>query len=461
VATADAAPAKIKAPDVAPIDDVVFPKIERGKLSNGIPVLFARRDTVPAVQIALAFEGGASADPKDRLGTNALMMSLIDEGTATRDSAQIAAEQERLGASISPSATIDRTQVGMFALKPNLAASLDLLADIVRNPAFAPAEIERLRATKLTQIAAENTEPTSIALRTLPPLLYGRANPYGIPFTGSGDEAGVKAISRADLLAFHERWIRPDMATIFVVGDTTLAEVVPLLEARFGAWKPPATPRGTKLFRQDKMARPSRIILVDRPQSPQSMILAGHLLPTRGLDDPLPLLTANEVLGGGITSRLMQDLREKKAWAYGVGTQARLVRETMPWLIYAPVQTDKTGASIKAIVDDIRAFLTSAGVTPAERERTINSQIRQLPGAFETSSDLISAMVRNDSFRRPDDYYAKLPARYRAMTAASLDKAARGAIDPSKLLWVVVGDAKLVRPQLQGLGLPVEQPTGR
>jgi zinc protease len=411
--------------------------------------------------VALTFDGGASADPKDRQGANALMMSLLDEGTATRDSAQIAADEERLGATISPSATIDRTQVGMFALKPNLAGSLDLLADIVRRPAFAPPEIERLRTAKLTQIASENTEPTSIALRTLPPLLYGRAHPYGVPFTGTGDVAGVKALSRDDLVAFHERWIRPDTAKIFVVGDTTLAEVMPLLEARFGDWKPSATPRGSKLFREDRMARPSRIVLIDRPQSPQSMILAGQLLPTRGVDDPLPLLTANEVLGGGINSRLMQDLREKKAWAYGVGTQARMVREVMPWLIYAPVQTDKTGASIRAILDDTRAFLTANGVTPAERERTINSQIRELPGAFETSNELISAMVRNDTFGRPDDYYARLPERYRAMTAASLDQAARAAIDPSKLLWVVVGDAKLVRPQLQDLGLPVEELTGQ
>jgi predicted Zn-dependent peptidase len=172
-------------------------------------------------------------------------------------------------------------------------------------------------------------------------------------------------------------------------------------------------------------------------------------------------VTANEVLGGGITSRLMQDLREKKGWAYGVGTQARMVRETMPWLVYAPVQTDKTGASIRAILDDTRAFLSKAGVTPAERERTINSQIRELPGAFETSNELISAMVRNDTFGRPDNYYASLPQRYRAMTAASLDAAARAAFDPSRLLWVVVGDAKLVRPQLEGLGLPVEQQPGQ
>ncbi|MGH6741850.1 MAG: M16 family metallopeptidase, partial [Bradyrhizobium sp.] len=283
----------------------------------------------------------------------------------------------------------------------------------------------------------------------------------GVPFTGSGDEAGIKAITRADLLAFHARWIRPDSATIFVVGDTTLAEILPLLEARFGDWKKPDTPHGTKFFGRDKTIETPRIILIDRPQSPQSMILAGQLLPTRGVDDPLPLLTANEVLGGGITSRLMQDLREKKAWAYGVGTQARMVRETMPWLVYAPVQTDRTGASIKAILDDTRAFLSTAGITPAERERTINSQIRELPGAFETSNELISAMIRNATFDRPDDYYARLPERYRAMTAAQLDKAARSAIDPSRLLWVVVGDAKLVRPQLEGLGLPVDDKPGQ
>ena len=452
-------PTRIAEPPIEPVKDLDFPAVEEARLKNGIPVVFARRATVPVVRVSVSFDAGNAADDKAKLGTAALTTALLDEGTKTRSSVQIAEEQERLGASIGASNGMDATTVGLYALKPNLDASLGLLADVIRNPAFAPTEVERIRGQLLTRIAAEKTAPMPIAQRLLPPLLYGAAHPYGIPFTGSGTESGVKAATRADLVAFHDKWMRPDNATIFVTGDTSLAEIMPLLERRFGDWKAPAVAKGKKLFRMDRMARPARIILVDKPQSPQSMILAGLLTGKQGTDNPLTLQTANEVLGGSSTSRLIMDLRETRGWAYSAGTALPGVKETIPLLVYAPVQTDKTGASIAAARQDIADFLTAKGTTEAERNQTINSQILSLPGSFETSSDLMGAMMRNRLLGRPDDFYETLPGLYRAMTAADLDKAAREAIEPARLIWVVVGDAKLVRPQLDALGLPVEMGT--
>ncbi len=444
-------------PPVEAINDLTFPKVERAKLSNGIQVVFAQRTTVPTIRLSVAFDAGNAADDKAKLGTQGLMLSLLDEGAGKLDSTSIAEAQERLGAQIAASATMDRTSVSMFALKANIAPSLDLLADIIQRPTFAPDEIERLRGQILAGIAAENAQPRGIARRTLPPLLFGAAHPYGIPLSGSGTEEGVKAVSRTDLLAFHDTWIRPDNAKIFVTGDTTLAEITPLLEARFGTWKAPPAAKGAKVFRMDKMARPARIILIDRPQSPQSYIMAGQLLPTRGTDDPLALMAGNEVMGGSFLSRLNMNLRENKGWAYGAFSQATMLRETMPFYFVAPVQTDKTGESIAVARADMKAFLTKDGVNPEERERTINGQIRSLPGSFETSSDLLGALLTLDTLGRPDDYYEKLPGRYRAMTAAQMDAAARAAIDPDKLIWVVVGDAAKVEPQLKDLGLPVDK----
>ncbi|MES2498575.1 MAG: pitrilysin family protein [Pseudomonadota bacterium] len=446
-------------PPVEDIKDLTFPNVERATLSNGIQVVFARRTTVPTVRVSIAFDAGNAADPKAKLGTQGLMLSLLDEGAGKLDSIGIAEAQERLGAQIASSASMDRTNVSMFALKANLAPSLDLLADIVQRPTFAPPEIERLRGQILAGIAAENSQPRGIARRILPTLLYGTLHPYGVPMSGSGTEEGVKAVSRADLLAFHQGWIRPDNAKIFVTGDTTLDELTPLLEARFGAWAQPAAPKGEKLFRMDRMARPARIVLIDRPQSPQSYIMAGQLLPTKGLDDPLTLIAANEVIGGSFLSRLNMDLRESKGWAYGAFTQAQMLRDTMPFYVIAPVQSDKTGASITAALADMKDFLATKGVDAEERERTINGQIRSLPGSFETSGDLLGALVQIDTLKRPDDYYEKLPARYRAMTAAQMDEAARAAIRPDALIWVVVGDAAKVEPQLKDIGLPVERMT--
>ncbi|WIA56965.1 pitrilysin family protein [Sphingobium sp. WTD-1] len=452
-------PTKVAEPPIEPVKDLVFPPVERAKLSNGMSVVFSRRATVPVVKVSVAFDAGNAADNRQKLGTAALTTALLDEGTTSRNSVQISEEQERLGAGISAANSMDATNVGLYALKPNLDASLGLLADIIRNPAFDPKEVERLRSQMLTRIAAEKTQPMAIAQRMLPPMLYGQAHPYGIPFTGSGTESGVKAVTRADLVAFHDTWMRPDNATIFATGDTTLDELLPLLEKRFGDWKAPAIAKGAKLFRMDRMMRPSRIVLIDKPQSPQSMILAGQLTNKSGTDNPVTLITANEVLGGSTTSRLTMDLREAKGWAYGAGTGMPGVKETIPLLVYAPVQTDKTGESITAARQDIKDFLTSKGTTQAERDQTINGQILSLPGSFETSSDLLSAMMRNNLLGRPDDYYATLPATYRAITAAQMDQAARAAINPDRLIWVVVGDAKLVKPQLDAVGLPVEMGT--
>lgn len=443
-------------PTVGQIQDLRFPAVERTRLSNGIEVIFARRAAVPVVRVAMSFNAGFAADRPDRLGLQSLMADLLDEGTTSLNSEQIAEARERLGAQIGTGAALDRTNVSLAALRSNLGASLDLMADIVEHPAFAPGEIERLRGQHLAAIAAEMAQPQAIALRTLPPLLYGNGHPYGIPFTGSGTPQTVQAITRADILAAHDAWIRPDNAKIFVVGDTTLAEIVPLLEARFGRWQAPASPRGTKAFSAAIPAARPHIVLIDRPQSPQSLILAGEVTNVVGTDDLVALGEANDVLGGTFLSRLNMELRENRHWAYGAFGVLNRVENQVPYLVVAPVQADRTGDSIAAARAQLQQFLGANGVTPVELERTINGSIRELPGSFETSQAVLGAMQQNDLFHRPDDYYSTLASRLRGLSAADLDAAARRAIDPSKFVWVVVGDASRVRSQLEPLGLPIE-----
>jgi predicted Zn-dependent peptidase len=443
-------------PEVGTIRDLDFPDVERATLSNGIRVAFARRTTVPVVRVSLQFDAGYAADPDGREGLQSLMASLLDEGTTTRNSIQIAEEQERLGAQIGTGASIDRTAVNVAALRTNLGPSLDLLADLVKNPAFAPGEIERLRAQRLAQIAAEQTQPVGIALRTLPPLLYGSQHPYGVPFTGSGTTASAQAITREDIVNAHQSWIRPDNVEIFVVGDTTLREITALLNERFGNWQPPAVPRGTKNFAANIPTSRQRIILVDRPQSPQSMILAGEVLPMNGTEELLPLLVANDVLGGQASARLNMDIRETRGWGYGAFSFLNRVERRSPFIIFAPVQTNRTGESIAALQQQIRDFTGNRGVTAEELQRVVNGGIRGLPGSYETSAAVLDAMVENDLYDRPDNYQETLPGRFRALDAGALDRAARQAINPDSFVWVVVGDASQVRPQLERLGLPIE-----
>lgn len=446
-------------PAVSDLKALEFPTIERAKLKNGMEVVFARRATVPTVNVAVSFDAGYAADPHSALGTQSLMLSLMDEGTAQLDSIAFAEAKERLGAQIGGSANADETVFEMFALKPNLAPSLALLADYIRNPAFDAKELERVRAQQLNRLKAELNNPNAIASRVLMPVLYGADHPYGIPPSGLGDAKAVTAATRDQLANFHSTWIRPDMARIFVVGDTTLKEVTKQLDATLGNWKAPATAKPAKHFEVAIPAPQPRILLFDRPKSPQSVILAGKVLAAKGTDSLEVLRSANDIFGGNFLSRFNSNLRETKGWSYGVRSRISGDKDRIAWIAAAPVQADRTGDSIKELQSDLKAFLGDKGVTAEELQRTINGSVRELPGSFETSGDVLGGLRTIVKFGRPDDYYEKLPATYEAMTAAEVDGAARKALSTDGLVYVVVGDASVVKPQLDGLGLPVETVT--
>ncbi len=455
-AAATPAPDRSKLPPVGELAPLDFPEIERATLANGITVYFTRRSAVPVVSVRVAFDAGYSADPKSALGTQALLLKLMNEGTEKLDSSALARARERLGAGISGFADTDTTAFQLDAVTPNLAPSLSLLADYIRRPALAPAELERVRAQQLAAISAELKDPLSIARRVLIPLLYGPGHPYGIPPSGTGDPAVVARLSQADLMAFHRRWFRPDKASIFVTGDTSLAEVTRLLEASFGDWMAPAEPAEVKNFAQPVPAQQSRIILVDRPASPQSMIYAGRVIDARGTGDLLELQTANDIFGGNFLSRINMNLRETKGWSYGVRSVVSEPRDRAAFTIRAPVQADRTGDSIKELRKDLAAFTGSKGVTAEELTWSTNGSARELPGSFETSGDVLGGVVKIVTYNRPDNYYETLAARYKAMTTAGLDAAVRSQKLGENMVFVVVGDAAKVKPQLDALGLPVE-----
>ncbi len=443
-------------PEIGEVPDLDFPEVERARLSNGMEVVYVQVDTVPVTRVAVEFDAGYAADRADRLGAHSLMLDLLDEATTTRGPTDLAEAQERLGANINVGATMDRSTATLSSPSANLAPSLTLLADVIRNPAFSEAEVERVRAQRLSAIANERTNPNTIALRALPPLLYGPDSPYGRGFTGTGDEATVRGLTVADLRSEHASWIRPDNATVFVVSDKPLAEVQAELNRALGDWRAPSAAKGEKRFAAAVPAAQPRIVLIDRPQSPQSLILGGQVLPLSGTDDTLTLNTANSILGADFLSRINADLRETKGWSYGVRGNVNLVEHQVPYLVNAPVQANRTADSVAALIAQYERFLEAEGVTAAERDRAVAGNTRSLAGQYETSSQVLNALMSNALFDRPDDYAETVASRTRALTPAEMDAAARAAIEPDNFVWVVVGDASVVRPQFEALGMTVE-----
>ena len=436
-----------------------FPTVEETTLSNGIKVFFARRAAVPTVRVAVSFNAGYAADAADKRGIASMMSTMMSEGTTSLTSTQIAETEEKLGADVSVGSSLDRTVASLRAVKPNLGLSLDLLADVIKNPAFATNELERVRVQQLTRIKSENNQPQGIAVRRLPPLLYGKGHPYGGPQTGSGYAETVAAIGRDDVVNFHASWVHPAKAEIFVVGDTSLKEIKPMLEVRFGKWTSNAAPAPAKNFAVAVPAPESRILLIDRPNSPQSLVLAGLVLDAKGSDDLLTLRAANEIFGGDFLSRINMDLRETKGWSYGVRSQINGAEDRVPFYMFAPVQTNQTGPSVKVLIDQLKDFNGVKPVTAAELEKTIKGNVLKLPGNYEQSSAVLGQMQSDRLNKRPFNYAETLAGKYNGLTAAALNDAMRVKVDPSKITWLIVGDAAKVKPQLEALGLPIEMVT--
>ena len=441
-------------PAIDTIAALDFPDVERATLKNGMKVTYARRTAVPATWVAMAFNAGGAADPLDKRGLEGLTMALFDEGTKNLTAQQIAEAGERLGASVSVGGGDDRSTFTLSALSANLAPSLDLMRQIVREPAFNPEDLERVRNQTITGIQQAMKSPQGIAQRTLTPELFGAESAYG----GVSTVASVGSITRDDLIGFKDRWIRPDNGEVFVISDKPLAEVVAALNTAFGDWKAPSAPKGTKAVEAKQVGAGGRIILVNRPNSPQSFIFGAQVTPLDAGDPAfVDFTSANNALGGNFLARLNMNLRETKGWSYGVRGGAQARENAVIYGISGGVQADRTGDSLAEMIRETKEFLTDKGITADELDRYRANDIGALPGRFETSPAVLGAMQGNALFGRPDNYQETLAGLYRAQTTESLNAAARKAIDMGKFVWVVVGDASKVRAQLDQLGLPVEQ----
>ena len=434
--------------------DLKFPALERARLGNGTEVILARRDAVPVVQFSYEFKGGYAADLGRKLGTSSFTMAMLDEGAGELDAIGFANRAESLGALVGAGASLDGGNAYLSALKENLDQSLDLFADMVRQPGFEQKEIDRVRASWLAGIAQEKARPNGAAQRVLPPLLYGEGHPYAIPFSGTGTEASIASLTREDLQAFHAQWVRPDNATLIVVGDTTLDEVMPLLERHFGDWKA-STPAPAAAGAIAPVERPkaTAVYLIDQPGAVQATILAGQVVPSTRDPGAVVFDFANSVLGGEFSSRLNMNLREDKHWAYGAYSFSSAALGQRPWMAFAPVQIDKTAEALAELDREVREYVSGhKPATAAEVAKIQASEIRSLPGAYETGRAVMGAIGGIVRYDRPDDYVFQRKAQIEGLTLDQVQQAASG-LDPDRLVWVVVGDLRQVEAPVRGLGL--------
>ena len=440
-----------KLPEVSGFPKLDLPDLQRAKLSNGLNLVLAERHDIPTVELALVVNAGYAADQFAAPGVASMSMSMIDEGTGKRSALEISDDLDLLGANLTTGAGMDTCSMRLSALKTKVDESLEIFADVLLDPTFPQQELERLKQQRLAAIQQEKTNPAMIAYRLLPALIFGKDHAYGQPLTGTGTEASTKAMTREDLVRFHETWFQPANATVAVVGDTTLAEMKPLLEKHLGSWKQTAEAPKKNIAPKAPPAK-RQLYVVDKPGAQQSVIIAG--LPTVPKDNPneAAIETLNTILGGAFTSRLNMNLREDKHWSYGARTMVFDTKGPRPFLAYAPVQTDKTKESLIEMDKEMRVILGETPPTPDELKKAQDNLTLRLPGRFETKQALLGAVQEMIIYGLPETYYETYPDKVRALGVQDVAAAAEKLVLPDKLVWIVVGDRSKIAAGIDELG---------
>jgi zinc protease len=428
-----------------------FPTLERTELSNGMQLIVARRDAVPVLQFSLQLNAGYASDQFATPGTANMAMNMLDQGTNSREALDISEELAGLGAQLRTGSNIDYSFVSLSALKENLESSLEIYSDVILNPAFPEQELVRQKRLGISHIQREKTTPMSMALRIFPALIYGEGHAYSLPMTGSGTEEAITDLSRADLQTFHQTWFKPNNATMIVVGDTSLKEIAPILDSLFSNWVGSEIPQ--KNIPSVALPESSRIVLVDRPGSEQSIIIGGQVVFAKSDERELALQTVNDIFGGSFTSRINMNLREDKAWSYGVRSMLVDTMNQRPFIVYAPVQSDRTADSLAELDRELRELLNDKPVNEEEVDTSKKRSTLTLPGRWETAQAVANDIAQMVRFTLPNDYWKEYAGLVSKVSVQETNAAARNQLKPDQLIWVVVGDLAKIEDKVRALNL--------
>ncbi|MES2355060.1 MAG: pitrilysin family protein [Pseudomonadota bacterium] len=431
---------------------LILPKGESFKLANGLTVIHHYKPGLPVVSAYLAFKSGSDANPIDKPGLAGFTADLLDEGTTTRSSAQIADEIARLGASLSTGASLDASAIELFSLKKNFVESLGIMADVALNPSFVNKEIERQRASRLGDLVQIRENASAIAATTSAAALYGFAHQYGYPVIGT--ESAIKAVSRTDLVAYWEHYYIPNNAALIVSGDITRDELTALAESLFGKWQARSLDANNRATKLETTA--AKLVIVDKPGASQTALRVTTMGPNRNTPDFAALEVANAALGGLFTSRINTKLREEKGYTYGVHSDFRYRRTAGPFEIRTDVRTEVTGPAVEEIFAELRN-LEKHPIKGPELQKARDSQLLSLPGAFETGLRIAHTLADTFIYDLGLDYYTRLPTELRRVDAKAVAAVVDKYLQPEQMIVIGVGDKEKIEPGLMKLKLqPVE-----
>jgi zinc protease len=436
--------------------DVKFPPYEIRTLANGLQVITVLQNEQPAVSMRLLVKAGGAQDPDKKRGVGTLLGALLDQGTTTKSAEQIADQIDSLGGLLGTGSGDDFTSVSVIVMKDSFGVAMDMLADVVRNPAFAPEEIDRQKEQAISSQRVNANDPDYVASVLFDRLVYG-FHPYGLPGTGTPET--LAGITRQDLQAFHKQYFVPNNMVLAIVGDVTRDEAFAAAERVFGAWPKGDVPpvRGTQPPEPTR-----RVIVVDKPDSVQTEIRVGQLAIPRKHADFLSWDLTVKILGGEGANRLHRVLRSERGLTYGASAEMGARKQAGDFVAETDTRTETTGEALRLMIDEFSKLQRQR-----VGERELSDAQAYLTGSFpltiETPNDIATQVINHVIYELPVEEISTYRERVQAITPDDIQRVARLYIKPDRLSIVLVGNAKAFIPQLRSVGftefevIPIEQ----
>lgn len=432
----------VTAPSKGPLDKIPETPFTEKTLANGLKVVVVENHEVPMVWGMLGFKSGSWTEEKPGVASTA--MSLLTQGTKTRDSKQLAKTLETNAIELGGSASMDTASLSWSAMLPQLDLAMELLVDVLQNPTFPKDEFEIMQSQQRMGLLVSSKEPSYLAEREMRRRMFGD-HPYAR--TSQGELEDLDKVKVDDLKAWWGKHLRPDNAVVYIAGDITADKAFKLVEKHLGSWKaagkyePPAL---AKIPEKQKTC----IYLVDQPGSTQSQIRVGHLGLTRRDAGYFVSRVLGDIFGGSFNSRLNKAIRVEKGLTYGAGGGFMPSRFAGTFRVNTFTKTESTAEAVQTILDEIKKIRTEP-VTAEELSDTQAYIVGSFAGDRETPMSVVRDLWMIETQQLPKDYLQKYLAGIRSTTADSTLDAAKKLIDPDRFIIVVVGAADKVKESLE------------
>jgi zinc protease len=426
-----------------------IPKPYETTLPNGLEIVVVEEPRLPLVSYRLALRTGNALDPKELPGLTSMMTNMLNEGTQTRQSKQIADEVARMGATLSAGTNADYMAVAASALSTFSDQILELLADISLRPTFPEKELELIKQNTLQGLIAQRAQPSFLSDERLSQILFG-THPYSVV---APTPESVQAMTRERLMSFHRAMFVPNNAVLVVVGNVKRDQVVKRATELFGKWEKGTAAQTNFPAPPTRSARTTYV--VDRPGSAQSNIVIANLGITRTSPDYFPMLLMHQVLGAGASSRLFMNLREAKGYTYGAYSELDTRRFAGTFRTSAEVRSEVTGDSLKEFFLELERIRNEA--VPDKEMKDAKSYLTGVfPIRLETQEGLTNQLVQMKMLGLPADFLHTYRERVNAVTAADIQRVARQYVTPDRVAIVIVGDARAIMNQIKPYAEKIE-----